>query len=101
MVDKEEGDRIMRRRIEMNVSAQNSTLSTLRADRSRLLKEIDYELEKRFGRQAKVHKSVKQCFYCAEDISTAAKVCPKCKSVFLEYAIEVYQMEKKIIESSR
>ncbi len=85
----------------MNVSRQSTEMSSLRDDIKRIRKEIDHELTKRVAAQDSPRANGKPCFYCAETISSKAKVCPKCKRVFLESAMDVFQMEKKILEIIR
>lgn len=83
----------------MNVSRQSTELSSLNDDIRRIKKEIDHELTKRVAAQDSPRANGKPCFYCAETISAKAKVCPKCKRVFIESAMDVFQMEKIIIEA--
>ena len=82
----------------MNVSRQLTEISSLNDDIIRIKKEIDHELSKRVVTRSPTRVNSKECFYCAETISEKAKVCPKCRRVFLESALEVFQMEKYIFE---
>ena len=86
------------RQRKMNLQRQSAEIASLRDDLKRLEKDIDFELNKRFASQSPSRASTKACYYCAEVISANAKVCPKCRRIFLDYARDVFAIDLRIAE---
>ena len=89
------------RQRKLNIARQKSEIKGLKAEISRMQKAIDSELARKFLPKLDANRPDKPCFYCGEAVSAKAKVCFHCKRVFLETAVEVFEMEKMIIEASR